>query len=71
MNPSFRLVRALIERKLNYVFDKCNFFPQNIAVIIDEIHFLIPFEQETFQGLAYHHHPQNLQAVQLQQVFNS
>ena len=33
--------------------------------------FLDPFEQETFQALAYHHHPQNLQAVQLQHVFNS
>ena len=33
--------------------------------------FLDPFEQETFQALAYHHHPQNLQAVLLQHVFNS
>ena len=65
--PSFKLVVALMERKVSYVLEKCTFFLKKNCCNISNA-FLDPVEQETFRALAYHHHLQNLQ---LQQVFNS
>lgn len=64
--PNFKLVVALMERKVRYVLEKCTFLLKKHCCNISNT-FLDPVEQETFWALPYHHH---LQKLQLQQVFN-
>ena len=54
-DPSFKLVVALMERKVSYVLEKCTFFFKKNCCNISNT-FLDPVEQETFRALAYHHH---------------
>ena len=65
----FDEAQAFMESELSYVFDKCIFFSKYCCNISNT--FLDPIEQGTIWTLLYHDHPQNLQSVQLQQVFNS